>query len=792
MARSYLPLLVAALALLCGASTVAAQNRTRCGLNSFRNGRTGECMCGKTVGGVRMKRVISKNSPPGVIDCCPSNSYIAGTGRTRQCKCKAGFLFSKPKGVCRNPAASSDIPEVYALCGERFKTQFEAAGACRNMTSDGGTLLASLEQVQGAYSAGADWCCNGFTGSFDDNGVPLTAYPGGACSGDSPVGVVTGVADTSENPPAIGAICFGRKPDPGEPGVQPFNSDLWTQFVCLGSALPDPPVDQTWPSSCKYTPFNSLCQSTCGTGYLPTPFFSTCLGGQWSNVTGDCTPIPVCGAPPTITGGSFSCGGGQSAVGSTCEAVCDAGLVGDVSITCDEGGVWSAVKGSCKPGCSGKKLPDQPANGAWPGEDCFEVLRGQDCTGKCDLGFKGAPKTTCNADGSFTATTGACKESTDPCTGTPPNPPTGATFNCPASTPHLSTCNGTCPRGFFGSPAGSPVATCFAGTWSPVQGVCAEGCLGTDLPALANGAWGNCATTAVGNICLGKCNSGFAGGPSAFCIGADTWDVTGSCFDAPGACKGNPPAVPNAKWDCGDITGGGQTCTAECNDGFAGSPSKPSSSCGNDDKWAAPKGSCVASSAVCGTPPSAPNAAFNCAGNNKAGDDCFSTCNSGFIANPLPPYITCLRNGTWSGIVNGTCVQSRTSCSGNPSSSITNGKFACASTPVGSNCTASCNPGYEGPVVATCLTGGLWDEVTSNCRAVCSGAAIPPPPANSKWVTTCTSGSVTVDGGCSADCDDGYLGSPQVNCDGPGKWGDVTGGCTKKNDTVVGPPSPSP
>ncbi|WIA34855.1 hypothetical protein OEZ86_013153 [Tetradesmus obliquus] len=114
---------------------------------------------------------------------------------------------------------------------------------------------------------------------------------------------------------------------------------------------------------------------------------------------------------------------------------------------------------------------------------------------------------------------------------------------------------------------------------------------------------------------------------------------------------------------------------------------------------------------------------------------------------------------------------------------------ACLSTPIGSNCTATCpdkyQPGSSGPPTVACtvdaVRGLTWSAPAGSCELI----AVPPleplqcvdrpaAPKNGAW----SCGASTPDGGtCQGTYHPGLTGTPSVRCSN-GAWGSTQGACT--------------
>ncbi|KAF8062995.1 Svep1 [Scenedesmus sp. PABB004] len=758
-------LLTGALLLLLALGGAAAQPKG-CGLNAKKKG--GKCVCNKDTALV-----------PKTRDCCPAHSVVLGTGKNRKCTCKRGYVFSAAAKKCRTAAASSNIPEVYALT-TRFESMAEAADACRNVTA--GTVLATVEQMKGALSAGADWCTWGYTADLSPEGLPVLAYPGGNCSATK--GVEAGVQTTTTPEGAAWGVCYGVKPFQGTPSVRPFNEEMWTQWVCLFGAIPDPPAGNSWPSTCRYTPIGGTCTANCA-GNGAGQFFTACTGGTWSPVVGNCEITFCAGNPPQPANGNFSCAA-SSAIGANCTAACNENAVGTPTSVCQADGTWGPVKGNCVRGCNAQELPEAPGNSTWPLAQCNNVASGGTCKAECGFGFVGGPTITCGTDGAWVASSlkGTCRLSTAPCTDAPPALKNGV-FNCGASTPHGSNCNGTCNPSFFGDPVGTPLIECRAGEWSGVVGECVEGCVSGELPAAPpNSRWETtCKDVRTGTVCSAKCDNGYTGVPFTVCTGPDKFaDVSGECVKLPPGCTGNPPKPANGDFECGPFTQANLECVASCKPGFSGSPK---ATCGADSKWGAVTGTCVSSTTACtGSPPNPENGAFSCGASTPVAGECSAACAAGFVFdstddlsyNATGPWSRCGSDGKWGQLV-GKCVKAVSTCPGSPGK-VGNGTFACgASTAVGANCTATCNAGFFGKPAALCEAGGIWGEVVGGCTAGCLSSKLPPPPANGTWIGSCSTGVTSVGGVCNVDCEPGFVGTPVSSCEAGGVWSALEGTC---------------
>lgn len=169
-------------------------------------------------------------------------------------------------------------------------------------------------------------------------------------------------------------------------------------------------------------------------------------------------PTAVCSNSTTTAGATFGCGT-TSSLGRVCPGTCNSGFFGTVSAACTPAG-WN-VSGVCTRTCPGN--PINPTNCVF---NCPATLVNQTCTAQCivnsTVGFTpsvpGAPFSTCQSNGLWSAVTGTCNRG---CVGAPAPQPS-ATFVRPTVAAVGHRCNATCSNGT----SGDVFATCPPNTFT--------------------------------------------------------------------------------------------------------------------------------------------------------------------------------------------------------------------------------------------------------------------------------------------------------------------------------------
>lgn len=133
----------------------------------------------------------------------------------------AVLLIKKKTTSSSSLSPITALSEVYCYNpspGYNFSTVNQAASACQTL----GAVIATPNQLQTAYNAGAEWCTAGFL-SDGTRAFPMQHSTTGCYN---TIGVVTWQGNA-------GATCYGVKPAQGTPGVinwENFAPTKWSQY----------------------------------------------------------------------------------------------------------------------------------------------------------------------------------------------------------------------------------------------------------------------------------------------------------------------------------------------------------------------------------------------------------------------------------------------------------------------------------------------------------------------------------------------------------------------------------
>ncbi|KAI8477482.1 MAG: hypothetical protein J3K34DRAFT_398393 [Monoraphidium minutum] len=209
--------------------------------------------------------------------------------------------FDWPEGirtafVCQIGCSGVDLPAAPA-------SSAWPAALCDGRASGGAACVAgcapgSVPGPQGAPSAscqGAQWsavsgscipappCPAASLPKAPDN----SAWPAAECDGRPSRGAA-----------CVAACASGYVAGTLGPPATSCEDGRWTDAKgscvldhCLGSDLPAPAANSTWPPECDGRPWGAACTAACRPGYFPGPKgapTSACVRGQWSAVGGSC------------------------------------------------------------------------------------------------------------------------------------------------------------------------------------------------------------------------------------------------------------------------------------------------------------------------------------------------------------------------------------------------------------------------------------------------------------------------------------------------------------------------
>ncbi|CAH1252783.1 CSMD3 [Branchiostoma lanceolatum] len=522
--------------------------------------------------------------------------------------------------------------------------------------------------------------------------------------------------------------------------------------------------------------FSNMVTFTCNTGYvLNGPASVTCRAdGTWSNNDPTCTPrqcSPVLTAPAN---------GALSTTARTYQTVvtttCDAGYVlnGAPSTTCQADGTWSNLVPTCtRRQCSVLAAPANGARAPPTGATSYQDT----VTFSCDTGYTltGASSRTCQADGTWSATSPTCTPRPCPTLTAPTNgqlSPAG-----PHAYPNQVTF--TCNSGYVLN--GAATTTCQTdGTWSnPVVPTCTRRQCLPALTAPANGA----RTPATGanlyqDAVSFTCDSGYVlnGAASVTCRADGTWS-TGVPTCTRRQCQPALTAPTNgARTPATGATSYQDTVTFSCNTGYVLNGAA-TSTCQADGTWTNPV------APTC-TPVQCPplTTPTNGARTPPTGATAYQsqvtfTCDSGYVLNGAAT-LTCQSDSTWNNAAP-TCQPRQ--CSP-VLTAPANGALSTTARTYQTVVSFTCDSGYtrNGATDTTCQADGTWSNPVHSCTLrQCSPVLTAP--ANGALSTTARTYQTVVTTTCNA----GFTrsGAATATCQADGTWSNTVPTCTSSTGT---------
>ena len=177
--------------------------------------------------------------------------------------------------------------------------------------------------------------------------------------------------------------------------------------TCLGCGEWGPISNPCVPASCPaatcgqgipwpLTSPGSTATYSCPQGYCGNPTRTCSSSGTWGSVSGTCQ-TSKCAA---FSDGNANWGSTNS--GATAQGTCAKGYSGSPSRTCTGCGQWGPITNPC---VSGPACPSGPCdqNINWP-----QTWPGSTASGTCPSGCTGSPTRTCNAGGVWGGVSGTC------------------------------------------------------------------------------------------------------------------------------------------------------------------------------------------------------------------------------------------------------------------------------------------------------------------------------------------------------------------------------------------------
>eukprot|EP01060_Flectonema_neradi_P010458 TRINITY_DN17542_c0_g2_i3.p1 TRINITY_DN17542_c0_g2~~TRINITY_DN17542_c0_g2_i3.p1 ORF type:complete len:3545 (+),score=591.11 TRINITY_DN17542_c0_g2_i3:81-10715(+) len=498
----------------------------------------------------------------------------------------------------------------------------------------------------------------------------------------------------------------------------------------------DAPVTTT---SCDTVPEGS-CTLTCITGYEGSPELECVGSGSWQ-VNNPCTAVTCTLASLDTAGNNLMPVTDVSACDEvlepTCLVSCTAMFMGSPEIHCTHKDVWE-VKNPCGTILCDHSQLDLVTNflSAAPSNiaDCDEVSEGT-CTASCATGYTGSPLVKCISKDTFDIQGTACTPIT--CSLASFDHATNF-INAPVT---IDACNtvpeGTCTVSCLSGYEGSPLIKCTAtDTWD-VQGTpCApKKCdvslidfLAMDTEAMDATGVAGCDEVPEGTCSL-TCLPGYTGSPTAECVNTDVWSFGGTpcapikCSLASLNAASHFMATP-AITACDEVTKG--TCTVGCITGYSGAPVINCTSLNNwDVSGVCSPIACDVATLDTATAFIATQMASDVVNCNQViKGTCSPACQLGYSGSPL---IQCVAADQWS--ITGT------SCSPITCSEASFDKAlyfvhsipsisTCDTVPEGT-CTGVCEDGYEGSPDIECIALDTWSVTGTSCETIkCSHASL--------------------------------------------------------------------
>ncbi|KAM7319810.1 hypothetical protein ACRRTK_021493 [Alexandromys fortis] len=527
--------------------------------------------------------------------------------------------------------------------------------------------------------------------------------------------------------------------------------------TCVPVDCGSPPVPNNGQVKGEFT-FQKEVTYSCSEGFILEGARSrVCLtNGSWSGSIPSCTPVR-CTAPPQVANGVTD--GVDYGYKKEVAFRCLEGYVlhGAPKLTCQADGTWDAEVPVCKPATCGP--PDDLPQGFPNG---FSFYHGGHIQYQCFPGFKlhGNPSRRCLANGSWSGSSPSC-------------------LPCRCSTPLIQhgTVNATdvacgktvqieCFRGF--KLLGLSEVTCDTnGQWSGLP-LCEHADCGS-LPVIPNAVVSE-SSPLEDNVVTYSCRSGYIiqGSSNLICTEKGTWSQPYPACE-PLSC-GPPPPVANA-------VATGETYTYEskvklrCLEGYVIDTDTDTFTCEQDGHWVPERISC--SPRKCPVP-------SNTTRMRVHGDDfrvnkqVSISCAEGFTAEGADSS-TCQPNGTWEPpFSDESCTP--VSC-GHPESPE-HGLVVGSLYSFGSIVTYQCDSGYEleGNRERVCQENGQWSGQVALCTE--NRCEAPAEFLNGKAVLDNTTSGPSL----LFSCHRGYTleGSPEAHCTENGTWSHLVPLCKRQ------------
>ncbi|KJE98352.1 hypothetical protein CAOG_008320 [Capsaspora owczarzaki ATCC 30864] len=527
------------------------------------------------------------------------------------------------------------------------------------------------------------------------------------------------------------------------------NEDRRWKYTCCKMAakscgFPASFTSGSW--NCNRQTVGGVCSHSCATGTRSTSASGTvtCQSNKfWSTRNFQCNTIN-CGNPSNPTNGQFNCG--STTYQGTCSMSCNNGyqLSAAATITCSDytsSFGWSSYSSSCN--TITNYCPAPPTSITLGSVSCQPTTRsiGTVCTYSCDSGYvvdgtsqRVVPVTCLSSTASvgvWSRATPTCVLYAEHCPHTMAAPTNGA-VNCDGYSLG-GICTVSCNAGFRlrgYAPLATVDSVCKADTtWSRPETFY---CDPIACPALSLGNGGlNCVggTTAYNSQCTPYCNAGFTlegdYTGAVRCNASQLWNATLSAHCQIVSC--DPLTLENGAIDC---TNGNTNylseCTPSCNAGYTlGGANTNPVTCQASREWSATlQAECTIVSC---DPLTLENGAVLCTNDNtNYGSECIPSCNPGYsLGGDYADVVECLATREWDRPMDASCTI--VACD---VLTLPHGTVNCTnnSTDFGSECTSSCDSGYQlvgGYTGALfCNSSRYWNVTfTARCEFIESGTA---------------------------------------------------------------------
>ena len=174
---------------------------------------------------ITTRTIAGCSTTPNVIPYIPPNGLAGAT-----CYGKKPTQSANPRVLPFNEdkwskydVQSGPSKEVFYIKGTEANpytlNQNDAGGACASV----GARLASLSQLNDAYTKGANWCATGWLDGTDGAAFPITTQLVAGCS------TTPQVVRWTPDGGLAGATCYGVKPTQGSNArIMPFNESKWS------------------------------------------------------------------------------------------------------------------------------------------------------------------------------------------------------------------------------------------------------------------------------------------------------------------------------------------------------------------------------------------------------------------------------------------------------------------------------------------------------------------------------------------------------------------------------------